>query len=299
MEHSPQFAVLVPYYAGLEHLGVALRSVLAQTDASWWCTVVDDSPDAVGVAALVEGFGDERVSYVRNPSTLGVAGNFNRCFELAAERRAELVTILHADDELEPGYVQSMRAAHAGHPEAACVAPRVTVIDAAGRPARTLPDTVKRWLWPRRLDRLEGERGLQLLLRGQFFYCPSVSYRLDRLTLPAWSPRWSQVMDLELYARLLLGGGTIVLEPRSLFRYRRHAGTATEANSASLVRTAEETALCGELAREAAGRGWRAAARAGRWRVTVRLQALVRLAGLVARRRWRDAARAGRFAVAR
>jgi hypothetical protein len=222
---------------------------------------------------LVDGVADVRLTRLRNERNLGVAPTFNRAFDVAAERAVDIVTIFHADDVLEPDYVATLRAAHAQFPDAACVAPNATVIDAAGRPVRPLPDRVKQWLWPRRRTELAGERGLALLLRGQFLYCPAVSYRMTAVraqVVPRWNERWGQVMDLELYARTVLAGGSIALERRPVYRYRRHADTTTERNSAGLVRTEEETALCKALAAEATRKGWYRAARAGRRRITVR-----------------------------
>jgi hypothetical protein len=172
------------------------------------------------------------------------------------------------------------------------VAPGVTVIDQFGSPSRTVPDTVKNWLRPHQVDFLEGERGLERLLRGQFFYCPSVSYRLSLLTLPAWNTRWQQVMDLELYSRVLLDGGQIRLEPTPLFRYRRHEESMTQLNSATFVRSEEETALCREVAAEASAMGWKRAARSGRLRITVRLQAAMRACLFLLHGRPRDAVHA-------
>jgi glycosyltransferase involved in cell wall biosynthesis len=297
--------VVVPFYADVPLLRTALDSLLAQTDADWVGVVIDDSPLdaglAIEVAQLVDGVADVRLTRLRNERNLGVAPTFNRAFDVAAERAVDIVTIFHADDVLEPDYVATLRAAHAQFPDAACVAPNATVIDAAGRPVRPLPDRVKQWLWPRRRTELAGERGLALLLRGQFLYCPAVSYRMTAVraqVVPRWSERWGQVMDLELYARTVLAGGSIALERRPVYRYRRHAGTTTERNSAGLVRTEEETALCKALAAEATRKGWYRAARAGRRRVTVRAQALVRLPALLRARRWADARRLARLALA-
>lgn len=283
-----RYAVTVPYYSRPDYLRRTLDSVVAQTDRNWWCVVVDDSPDD-SAAAVVEAVGDDRITVERNPTTLGVAGNFNRCVDVAVERGAELGMILHADDLLEPTYVATVRAAHDRRPTAACVAPRVTVVDSAGTPYLPLPDRVKAALWPRRLERLEGERGLQLLLRGQFFYCPAVSYRWALLDRPAWDARWRQVMDLMLYGRVILGGGSVELEPARVFRYRRHAASETQQNSATLSRTEEETAACRELAAAAGTLGWRRARRAGLARTTVRLQSLLQAVLALAR---------GRFAIA-
>ena len=292
------YAVTVPYYANPAYLRLALDSVLAQTDHHWWCVVVDDSPDdsAVEVVAAV---GDARVRVERNQTILGVAGNFNRCVQVAVEAGAEIGVILHADDLLEPDYIEVMRAAHVRCPTAPAIAPRVTVIDASGMPHLPLADRVKALLWPRRLPRLDGEHGLRLLLRGQFFYCPSVSYRWALLPTPVWGTRWRQVMDLMLYGQLLLSGGTIELEPRRIFRYRRHASSATQQNSASLSRTEEEIDACRELSAAAAELGWSRATRAGRARVTVRLQCGMQSAAALAKGRPALAWRALGLAVRR
>jgi hypothetical protein len=153
-------------------------------------------------------------------------------------------------------------------------------------------DTVKAWMWPRGVDVLQGDDGLQRLLRGLFFYCPAVSYRVALLPTPAWNAQWKQVMDLDLYSRMLLQGGSIALDSRRTYRYRRHGGTMTELNSSSLLRTEEETAVVVEMTGAARGLGWHRAARSGRWRVAVRGQALLRVPGLVLRRRFGTAGRA-------
>ena len=303
MSQLQPYAVMVPYYSNIAYLREALESVVRQTDEHWWCVVVDDSPTGDGVADLVADLVAElhepRIEYVRNPVTLGVAGNFNRCFELAWFRGADLAVVLHADDLLEPGYVAAMRRAHRWSPAAACVAPKVTVIDVDGSPHRPLPDRVKTLMWPRRLDRLEGDVGLAMLLRGQFFYCPAVSYRLALLEHPAWDERWCQVMDLMLYGRLLLRDQTIALHAEPVYRYRRHAASVTQLNSASRVRTLEEIDAARELAEAARRRGWRSAARAGRWRVSTRLQSLTQVPSLVAHGRFGDARTACSFAARR
>ena len=291
----PDYWVMVPFYSNVEYLRQTLHSVIAQTDPGWRCVVVDDSPEDQGIDTLVADLGDDRITVERNPTNLGVAGSFNRCFDLAWERGAELAMILHADDLLEPGYIATVRTAHAAAPDATCVATKVTVIDASGAPTRTIPDTVKAWLWPKRLDRLHGERGLQLLLRGQFFYCPAVSYRMAAIAAldgQAWNEHWTQVMDLELYGRVLLSGGTIVLEPAPVFRYRRHQQSMTQLNSATMQRTLEETEVCRMFAARAAGLGWKRASRAGQVRTTVRLQSLLQFGRLGVRGKARAAARA-------
>ena len=272
---------------------------MVQSDPDWTAIVVDDASPDPGAEKMLAALRDRRVRYVRNEQNLGVAANFNRCLELGAAG-AEIVTVFHADDELEPGYVAAVRAAHRRFPEATCVAPRVTVIDGKGMPTRTLGDSVKRLLWPRELPTtLVGDEGLARLMHGLFFYCPSVSYRVALLPGLRFDERWQQVMDLDLYARTLLDGGSIVLVPDRVYRYRRHGDTMTAQNSRSLVRLEEEVAVCREVSVAARKRGWRRSARAARLRVTVRLNGLLEAARLTARRQPTSARRAAREATTR
>lgn len=276
--------VTIPFFSNLEYLGVALRSIIAQTDPQWSAIVVDDASPEPGADALIAELADRRIRYVRNEHNLGIAENFNRCLELGSGD-AEIVVVFHADDVLEPGYVAAVRDAHRTFPAAGCVAPRVTVIDRHGRPTRTLGDSVKRMLWPRRLPTtLAGDQGLGRLMRGQFFYCPSVSYRVALLPAVRFDSRWQQVMDLDFYARVLLAGGSIALVPEQVYRYRRHDATMTAQNSRSLVRLGEEVAVSRQVGSAARALGWTHAARASRLRLTVRLNGLLEAFRLVAGR---------------
>jgi glycosyltransferase involved in cell wall biosynthesis len=289
----------IPFFSDLDYLASALRSIIAQTDPNWTAIVVDDASPELGADAVVAELAEPRFRYVRNERNLGIAENFNRCLELGAVD-SEIVVVFHADDVLETGYVAAVRDAHRTFPTAGCVAPRVMVIDRLGRPTRTLGDSVKRILWPRRLPTtLAGDQGLRRLMRGLFFYCPSVSYRVALLPELRFDSRWNQVMDLDLYSRVLLGGGSIALVPEQVYRYRRHDATMTAQNSRSLVRLEEEVAVSREVGSAARALGWSHAARASRLRLTVRLNGLLEAFRLVTGRQPRAAWSAVRQAASR
>ena len=267
----PGVCITIPYYSNLSYLDAALQSLLEQTDPYWTAIVIDDASPEVGARDHVLDLGDRRVRCVRNRANLGIAANFNRCLELGGEV-ADIVTIFHADDVLEPTYVAAIRSAHDVFSTATCVAPRAIVIGSDGRPMRTLADSVKRLLWPRNLPVvLEGDRGLERLMHGLFFYSPAVSYRIDLLPDVRFDERWKQVMDLDLFARVLLADGSIALIPDKVYCYRRHADSATAENTRSSVRAKEEAAVSSEIVELAADRGWSRTMRAGRLRPITRL----------------------------
>jgi glycosyltransferase involved in cell wall biosynthesis len=271
--------------------------LIAQTDANWTGVVVDDDSPEVGAEQVVAALGDGRIRCVRNERNLGVAANFNRCLELAAVD-GQIAVVFHADDQLGPGYVAAIRAAHVKFPNATCIAPQVTVIDESGQRTRTLTDSVKHAMWPSELPAtLAGDRGLARLMRGLFFYCPSVSYRVALLPELRFDERWQQVMDLDFYSRILLGGGSIALIPDLAYRYRRHKDTMTAQNSRSLVRLEEEVAVSREVSTLARSKHWLRSARTARLRPTVRLNGLLEAGRLLTHAELRAAWTAARLAA--
>src|SRR4051794_20749684 len=85
----------IPYYARLDYLRQAIASVFRQSSPCWELIVCDDSGGEA--EDLVASYGDARLKYYKNPCRLGMVANWNRCLDLA---RTDLVTLLHADDEL-------------------------------------------------------------------------------------------------------------------------------------------------------------------------------------------------------
>lgn len=95
-EPIPKVSVCIPTYRGAQTLGPAIASVLAQTFTDFELVVIDDgSPD--DTAAVVAGFGDSRIRYLRNANNLGPEGNWNRCLEMA---RGTYFKLLPHDDLL-------------------------------------------------------------------------------------------------------------------------------------------------------------------------------------------------------
>ena len=94
----PRVSVCIPTYRGRATIGPAIESVFAQSLTDFELIVIDDgSPD--DTRAIVEGFADPRLIYVRNEHNLGPQGNWNRCLELA---RGKYFKLLPHDDLLHP-----------------------------------------------------------------------------------------------------------------------------------------------------------------------------------------------------
>ena len=128
----PVWSIMIPTWRpDPARLRDALESVLAQTRTGgrFQVTVVDDaSPAWVGLPQL--GVAAAGVTLERNTHRLGIAGNWNRCLELA---RGHLVHLLHQDDFVRDGFYARIEAGLAAHPEAGAAFVQPSYVDSTGR----------------------------------------------------------------------------------------------------------------------------------------------------------------------
>jgi glycosyltransferase involved in cell wall biosynthesis len=255
---------------------------------------VQDDSGTEAARALVEGQGDARIAYRANPANLGMVRNWNHCLDASD---AELVTLLHADDRLLPGYVGAMKRLASTHADAVAFFAAATTIDRHGERRFSLQDDVKRFLVPRGGADvvLAGERGLRALMRGNFVVCPSLCWRRARLGARRFDPRWAQVQDLELLARLLFDGETLVGARAAHYAYRRHAANATARQTESWLRFDEEFAVFDAIAARAEERSWARAAATSRRKAILRLHLGVKVLGALGGLRFDAAGRALRY----
>ena len=262
----------IPYYRGLTFLENTIESVLDQNNQNWEMIVLDDrgGDDA---EALIASFSDDRMIYVRNDTTLGLAANWNKAMSLAT---TELVTILHADDELLPNYTDVVSSLMAEHPEATAVHCRTEIINEKGEKIWSLPDGVKKIIRPHSRDIVEtfGELGLWSLVKGQWIFCPTMCYRQSLFPTAGFSEEWMMVLDLELMSRILLRGGVIIGSPTTAYRYRRHSNNQTVKLTDSNRRFQEEIKLLEIISRQCTERGWDRAAKSARRKTVIRFHLL-------------------------
>lgn len=257
---APSITFAIPFYSGRDYLVRAIESVLAQRAGNWTAFVCDNASAEPGIAQLVETAGRGRVGYVRNERNLGMAGNFNRCIDLAT---TELVTLLHSDDELMPDYADTLIAAAGAHPDAAALFCRAQIIDGRSTPHFSLADVVKGFLNPSQRHEmvLAGEPGMRAVLRGNFIMAPTLCFRKRVLGDRRFSADFRFVLDQELTCALLLDGDSLVGLPARCYRYRRHDDNATEHLTRTTVRFHEESEFYDRMRHKVAARGWEACAR--------------------------------------
>jgi hypothetical protein len=181
--------------------------------------------------------------------------------------------LLHADDQLEPGYVALMQQLAPRYRDAAAFFCGARIIDAEGRAQLSFADSIKQLFVPGGAEEtlLSGRAAVRSLMRGNFVMCPTLCYRKSLLAGERFSPDWKQVQDLEFTTRLLMNGRMLVGVREQAYAYRRHAQAATSLQSDNLLRFDEEFRLFECVADRADSLGWEDVARVSRRKSIVRM----------------------------
>ncbi len=284
----------IPFYKRLDYLKLAIESVLKQTSRHWRLIVSDDGGNEPGAEAVVTAFDDKRITYSLSQQHLGMVGNWNRCLELAD---TPFVTLLHADDELLPNYVELMETHWKKNPDAFAIFCQPKLIGERGQAVFSFPDLYKRFLIPsvRQEVVLSGEAAVHSLIRGNYIFCPTLCYRKAAIGELKFDDKWKQVQDLDFFTTALFAGHTLLGLPTRAYAYRRHSGNATESYTRSLLRFEEEVQLFKKLAAAAREKGWKKAEKAAKAATVVRLHLLYRIVEDLGRLRWKDAGRKAKF----
>ena len=275
--------IAIPFYEGLPYLQSAIESVLGQETNAWRLLVCDDGERDQGAGELVRSYNDDRLTYLRNATRLGIVGNWNHCLDVA---QGDLVTLLHGDDRLLPGYAHLALGLAERNPEAVAFFCAAAIIGDKGEPRFSFADAAKRLFVPPGEEiALRGESGVARLMAGNFIMCPTLSFRRSVLGDRRFDGHWRQVQDLELTTRLLMDGDTLAGSQRVAYAYRRHGASATARQSESLLRFDEEFELFALVAERCRARGWERAATVSRRAWIVKLHLLYRSLGQLLRLR--------------
>lgn len=290
---NPEITFAIPFYSGIRYLDACLQSVLAQSNSNWEIVISDDCGPGNEIQSLLGRYSDPRIRYSRNSTNLGMAGNWNRCLELA---ETDLVTILHDDDLLLPDYAEQLISAAKFHPEAAAIFCNARIIDEAGQPVFSFPDYIKKFLIPNSSGvELEGEFGVSALLKGNFIMCPTLCYRKSRLGARRFDSSWKMVLDLDFTIGVLMDGGKLVGIREIAYAYRRHAENATARYTEDLSRFKEEIRLYDQIGVWAQSRNWEGAARVAHWKKMILLHLAFRIVQDLARLRLPAVGKKSRF----
>jgi glycosyltransferase involved in cell wall biosynthesis len=128
-DRLPLVTIAIPTYnRAATYLPFALRSALAQ-DYPKLEIIVSDNASTDDTPALVRGFNDPRLRYVRHDPGIGGTNNWNYCVREAA---GVYFLLLHDDDAIDPGFISSCIQASQGRSDLGFIRTGIRVIDGSG-----------------------------------------------------------------------------------------------------------------------------------------------------------------------
>lgn len=270
--------IFVPFWGDPALLYQTVDSVRAQRNPDWRLIVIDDCYPDDAVPAYFAQLDDERVSYIRNETNLGITENYREAIRRAT---TEHLTILGCDDLLHPNYVDVITRTIANVPHADVIQPGVEVIDETGAIVSPLADRVKQGLLtPKGGDGiavLTGQRMATSLIRGDWLYWPSLTFRTETMKRIDFREGLPIIQDLALLMDIAFEGGTLAYNPTLAFSYRRHGGSASQKTLLDGRRFRDERTYYAQARLLARDQGWTRTAWTARARVMSRLHAITEL----------------------
>jgi hypothetical protein len=269
--------ILMPFYGRFDHFRAAVESVRAQTADDWHLTIVDDVYPDLEPGEWAVALDDPRITYIRNTENLRPSRNYNKSVGLAT---SDYLVLMGCDDVMLPSYVARVQQLIAEFPGTDVIQPGVSVIDENGAASLPLADRVKGWYrFPGRgARRITGEALAVSLLRANWTYFPSLVWRRDRLA-GGFRTDLDVVQDLAMLFDIAKAGGTLVLDDRVVFEYRRHGTSVSAVTGYDGSKFIQENTLFMEAVEASRALGWRHAARVAALHLSSRLNAASELPG--------------------
>lgn len=273
--------VVIPYFQNWELFLQLFESLERQSFSHWRALVINDAGRPLDSEQSSRVAKDPRVTVIEHDSNRGPARTWNEGIEtFLKDSSVSLITIVHADDVLQPDFLKHSVKAHESNPDCAVVHTAVMTIGPTGQPVLRLRDFVKRLNRPiaKKAQFLSvGDKGLAKILRGNFVFCPTMSFKAGRIENYRFAENYKMVLDLDLVSRMLMNGESVVGLTRRLYKYRRHSQSLTEQYTRDVSRFEEEVSLYQQLSIRGSEIGFHATAAAARWRLAIRIHLVLRM----------------------
>ena len=274
--------IFVPFWGDPGLLYDTVDSVRAQRVQDWRMIIIDDCYPDESVAEYFAAIDDPRIEYTRNEVNLGITENYREAIRRAT---SEYITILGCDDLMHPNYLDVMNRVIAAVPDADVIQPGVIVIDEHGTAGLPLVDRVKQgMLAPKAKDSfavLRGEAMATSLIRGDWLYWPSLTFRTATLKRIDFRDGLPIIQDLALLMDIAFDGGSLVYAPEVAFSYRRHGASASQKTLMDGRRFRDERTYYRQAVELARHQGWKRTARTAKVRLMSRLHAITELPGVL------------------
>jgi glycosyltransferase involved in cell wall biosynthesis len=276
--NQPLLHVMIPAYGKSPYLRQTLESAVKHLPSDVPITVIEDPSEEADLEKLVSEF--PRVEFYRNPTRLGIAGNFNQSIKKST---GIFTQICGSDDVFISNPLNNLPIELLNDKSISTLALDVKIIGDNDYEIKALPDLIKKVIRPKinNFRLFENEKIFNNLMVGDWLYFPAILWRTQTLMDLKFSGEFHTAMDLDVLIRLLAKDYKIAFVKNKVLAYRRHNQSASSLYAKSIGRIDEEIA-CHKQAKELAIlKNWKTGAILAQLAPTVRLHALMRSVTLV------------------
>jgi GT2 family glycosyltransferase len=276
--NQPLLHVMIPAYGKSPYLRQTLESAVKHLPIDVPITVIEDPSEEADLEKLVNEF--PRVEFYRNPTRLGIAGNFNQSIKKST---GIFTQICGSDDVFISNPLNNLPNELLNDKTISTLALDVKIIGDNDSEIKALPDLIKKVIRPKinNFRLFENEKIFNNLMVGDWLYFPAILWRTQTLLDLKFSGEFHTAMDLDVLIRLLAKDYKIAFIKNKVLAYRRHNQSASSLYAKSIGRIDEEIA-CHKQAKELARlKNWKTGALLAQLAPTVRLHALMRSVTLV------------------
>jgi GT2 family glycosyltransferase len=276
--NQPLLHVMIPAYGKSPYLRQTLESAVKHLPIDVPITVIEDPSREADLEKLVNEF--PRVEFYRNPTRLGIAGNFNQSIKKST---GIFTQICGSDDVFISNPLNNLPNELLDDKSISTLALDVKIIGDNDYEIKALPDLIKKVIRPKinNFRLFENEKIFNNLMVGDWLYFPAILWRTQTLLDLKFSGEFHTAMDLDVLIRLLAKDYKIAFIKNKVLAYRRHNQSASSLYAKSIGRIDEEIA-CHKQAKELARlKNWKTGAILAQLAPTVRLHALMRSVTLV------------------
>lgn len=215
--NKPLVSVCIPVYNGARYLPEAIDSVLAQSFKDYELIVVDNN-SCDETASIVRSYNDEHIYYHKNPKTLTMAENWNKCISLCL---GKYICLLHADDRFQVDHLNNMTNIMEKDPEIGLAFSASNIIDSSGKLISQSVPFSNNYIVP-------GIDEFQKHVLGNYIFCPSVIVRQSAYTkVGGFHGELRHLLDWDMWLRLEVSVERVAYIAQPLVDYRIHEKSAT------------------------------------------------------------------------
>jgi len=169
--------IAIPAFGESPFLKEAIESVIRSQDINVKIIVIDDCSPTTFIKDICSLF-EDRITYIRNDTNLGISENFNKCIRAS---NSEFVQLLGQDDVLVNSMIDVINSCEIDRSTIFGIHPKVRVVNKNGNYVLTLSDFVKRIIKPKPTGIINGNQLRSSLIIGNWTYFPSIIWNKSKI----------------------------------------------------------------------------------------------------------------------